>query len=791
MKLSSGSSAKIKAPKTSAKELANEVHSNVIDQIMQEDSSIEQGSPEGIDPDVMKAATQEADLTKKYGDTTGTALLSGLAEGVVPGADQIATHLGVDPELLKRAQEQHPIAHGIGEGVGLVGGAVLSGGENIAAKATLGGLAHVGEETIAKAIGENIFKSAAEKTLARKIAEKSIEKSLAGGAVGAGFGVNQLLNENALGEADLTGENLVAYAGSGAILNGLVGGAFGAGEVLSPIAKEAVDSASGQLKKSFGAVTDPRQALAELVSKGKTTSAIVDDLADVTDKELSDHIQNRVKLGIADGRKEIQEKLETAKNEIGTDLDTSYKNVDKLTNGKVAPASETALELQQSLQNYSDKNPNLFDSRAGKNVLKDVQNQVGARFERVNGIESAQDLWQLAKDYSTQAGKALSEEKSSLKEQLFRELNTKTRQVLSDNIERMTADTDLKGAADRIKGLNREYRINSILSKGADAAISEPSFLNYKNAMAGFIGNAVGGGVGGLLAAGTEGLLQSDLKRKFLVLNMAERANRAASKSLTSGLEDFFAKSTKASAQMAQALPKMSLMNSGWAVSEKNKKPKDEQEAFKNFSNNIISMRVNPDKLANKIAYNTMRAGYAAPNATRFAQVTLANATQFLYDKMPKDSSAGQDLFPKDFKPSSLEMAKFQRYVQAVENPYSVVQELKAGTLTHEHVEALQAVYPAIYNEVRQNALGFVQKHQDLSYSKKVQLGTLLNIPTDPSMQPSAVIALQKSFQPQQPESSDGGGGAITSTAKGMQGLDFDSRSKTELQKTAAGDNRQ
>lgn len=785
---------------------AQELHSQAIDEMLQNQSSVDQDGTDQITPDVIQTATNEADLQQKYGDTSGTAILSGLADGTIPGAEQIATKvLGVDPKLLQRAKEQHPYLHGAAEAGALVGGAVLTGGENLAAEGAAAGTEAAeganalasGAQQVSKytlgglsTLGSDIFKTTAEKNFARRIVEKGIGEA----AVGAGFGINQLINENALGNADLTGENMVAYAGSGAVLNGLVGGAFGAGEELSPIAKQAIDSSTEQLKKTFGKFTDPIQNLAELVSKGKATQDIVQDIgkAGITPEEIGNHIQNRMGLGIEDSRSTIASKLETARTNIGNDLDSAYKKVDELSNGNVVPTYDMQKNLLQSLQDYKNENPNLFDYKAGKNAYEDVQNTVMNRFSRVKGIESAQDAWQLAKDYSTQAGKAFSEEKSSLKEQLFRELNTSARETLTDNIQKMTEGTDLAGAADSIKALNREYRINSILSQGLDNAGSSPAFLSYRNVLGGLAGTMLAGKLGGPVGLAGRALLSSDLKRKFLVLNMAERANLQGAKKITEGLGDFFTGAAKAGTAMAKALPKMSLMNSGWAVNEKNRKPQNEQEAFGNISKNLVSMSVDPDKLATKIAYNTMRAGYAAPNATKFAQVALGNAVQFLYSKMPKDGVAGQSLFPQEFKPSTLELAKFQRYVQAVENPYSVLAELKSGTLTHEHVEALQAVYPAIYNEVRTQTMDYVQKHQDLSYSKKVQLGTLLNLPVDPSMQPQAVLGLQKAFQPPQPASSpQGASGAIRSTAKGMQGLKFNTRHATELENIASGANKE
>jgi hypothetical protein len=84
-----------------------------------------------------------------------------------------------------------------------------------------------------------------------------------------------------------------------------------------------------------------------------------------------------------------------------------------------------------------------------------------------------------------------------------------------------------------------------------------------------------------------------------------------------------------------------------------------------------------------------------------------------------------------------------------VANPLSVLSELEEGTLTREHVEALKMVYPAMYEELQVRVLQEVEKQPDLAYSKRLQLGVLLDIPTDSSLLGSSIMALQARYAPQ------------------------------------------
>jgi hypothetical protein len=94
-----------------------------------------------------------------------------------------------------------------------------------------------------------------------------------------------------------------------------------------------------------------------------------------------------------------------------------------------------------------------------------------------------------------------------------------------------------------------------------------------------------------------------------------------------------------------------------------------------------------------------------------------------------------------------MELAKFQRYLQIVEQPFTVLEEIEQGTLSREHVEALQVVYPEIYAQVQSEVMEQIVEHPDTPYQKRLTLGILLNIPSDQSLEPSAVLGLQRNFQ--------------------------------------------
>jgi hypothetical protein len=120
----------------------------------------------------------------------------------------------------------------------------------------------------------------------------------------------------------------------------------------------------------------------------------------------------------------------------------------------------------------------------------------------------------------------------------------------------------------------------------------------------------------------------------------------------------------------------------------------------------------------------------------------------FLADKAG-DLSVGPrpgDPFGQHRKPrhSPAKIDKMARYVDAATNPAGALDRIAAGNVTREDVEVLQALYPRMYRRVRDEVLQHVSTAEELpSYEARLKLGILVGAPTDPSMRPAMVQALQ------------------------------------------------
>ena len=179
----------------------------------------------------------------------------------------------------------------------------------------------------------------------------------------------------------------------------------------------------------------------------------------------------------------------------------------------------------------------------------------------------------------------------------------------------------------------------------------------------------------------------------------------------------------------------------------KPKAPKTREAAFYNLQRNFENLTA--DAVLNRSNKTTSLLYDSAPETSAALDGVAVRAVEFLASKLPRKSApVGMlELLNRPRPPSDHELAKFERYLKAVEQPTSVLQDLETGQLSREGVEALHTVYPAMYTELRNYVVEKLQSEPtELSYNKKLQLGLLLDITVDVSMLPQNVVALQSSF---------------------------------------------
>jgi hypothetical protein len=171
-------------------------------------------------------------------------------------------------------------------------------------------------------------------------------------------------------------------------------------------------------------------------------------------------------------------------------------------------------------------------------------------------------------------------------------------------------------------------------------------------------------------------------------------------------------------------------------------------EGFKRISEKLGDHMGNPGGMAK--AVGDLAGGIEAKGAPQIAMQfnqKMTQALQYLHVNLPKPLSPPNPFNPTPFKPSDQQLAQFERKLGVVQDPFSVISDLKKGTLTQDQMDALKAVYPKVYDQIRTRIMQTVMDDpKAVSYSARVKLSMLMQTPLDPSLNPQAIAGYQAAF---------------------------------------------
>lgn len=754
----------------------------------------------------------------KYGNSPiRTFLERTLSSATLGLSDQIQKHFGGEEAVkgMRERELRNPISSTAGEVTGIVGPAIVTEGGSLSKYLPVTAAETAGKVT-ARAV-ENVLAKTGAKTLAKDVIRKSISAAAGSSVTGAGFGLGQLVKEDALGTADFNAENLIAEMGHGALVGGALGAGFGAAESVVPVLtkNKAVDFVVEKVKTW----TDPNEAAMNM-TLGATKAAKEKMRSPEAFNNAANFLKEHAGLRplITDG--ELLTNAEASMKKIGGDIRGTIQKIDDAVGGHggVLP---TRMELAQKLKDSAKQlEPATFGTAAdeGKSLIRRHNESIDKAFglDKITKLESDFNKYeeliqnkveklenkfteagevgrtkisaQIAKeneDYlaqrsmfqnkhvelSAELNKPVSAEElleHKIEAQKLTNYAIDPKGKLTQKIQRGTVDIirkEINGIAEKastlglpdaafmLKKQNLDYHTGSVLVSGLrkkayasdSVAKSLSSMLNSKDIALGVLGTMTGAQapIAALIAA--KKFAETDFAHRLVILNGIEKANQAAIRQIGKAADAFLSTGKKA-VRAAQPASTKILLKTGFLGSDKQGAPKNKKEAFERITNTLASFSSDPEKLINHAVMSTQRIAQAAPETAMAIQAKMGTAITFLNSKIPKDPNPGSGPFKREWEPSNQELAKFERYLAVVERPMSVMDDLEAGTLTGESIEALKAVYPELYSKIYQTMIEKVADTPKMSYSKKAQLSLLFDTPLDSSMQPEAIKAFQQQF---------------------------------------------
>lgn len=139
-----------------------------------------------------------------------------------------------------------------------------------------------------------------------------------------------------------------------------------------------------------------------------------------------------------------------------------------------------------------------------------------------------------------------------------------------------------------------------------------------------------------------------------------------------------------------------------------------------------------------------------APAVANGIEKLQAAKWAFLASKLPRNPAPPTlQLGPDNWEPSKQQMSLFARYMEVAERPEAAVERLADGTISPGDVETLKAVWPAHYDQIRQECMNHAATlRETLPYVQRLNLSILLDVDVDPALTPAAMQVFQAPAPP-------------------------------------------
>ena len=151
--------------------------------------------------------------------------------------------------------------------------------------------------------------------------------------------------------------------------------------------------------------------------------------------------------------------------------------------------------------------------------------------------------------------------------------------------------------------------------------------------------------------------------------------------------------------------------------SERDKKEKLNAETYDEVKEFLLSLKSSSSQMDLFVSSALAPLEGSSPQTHEAMDKLLRQKIDYLYSTLP--SSARSNMFDTSAAPSSMQLAKYARILEAVNDPIGALSwALTTGTLTREVVLAVEATSPLVFNQIRERV---VLKLSDQEFSKSIK----------------------------------------------------------------------
>lgn len=173
-------------------------------------------------------------------------------------------------------------------------------------------------------------------------------------------------------------------------------------------------------------------------------------------------------------------------------------------------------------------------------------------------------------------------------------------------------------------------------------------------------------------------------------------------------------------------------------------------------ANEVNELAANPSLMLQRVKSSIGAVSDAAPQVATAMASAASRGLAHLATLAPKDLAATDPLKPNEHvaRYDPVKLQQFSTALQTMRDPIGTIERAaKDGTLSVDHVDALEVYSPKLFQQIRMDVMAAVQKSpRKYTYADRVLLGILFKAPTDATLDPSFVAAMRKTKAAPPPE---------------------------------------
>ncbi len=173
-------------------------------------------------------------------------------------------------------------------------------------------------------------------------------------------------------------------------------------------------------------------------------------------------------------------------------------------------------------------------------------------------------------------------------------------------------------------------------------------------------------------------------------------------------------------------------------------------QQYSKLSDRITTLAGNPGAMAQTVGALTAPLQTSAPEVAQAYQDKMMATLAYLNGSLPKPMAPPMPFAPNNFAPTPAQKMAFHDRAEIVANPMRAMAHVQQGTLSADHLHALQTVYPEIYAQMQQEILKWSAAHPSvkLPLAERQSIAKFLGAPLDVSQSPDSMKAIQAHYAP-------------------------------------------